>query len=784
MFAAFLAHWTHHLSESVDCLRQGLGASLEVGDYIHAGYCASIGAYYRFYRGDALPELEGDLADYSALCRRTGDVINGKLVEMLARVLATLRGETSGATMADASSDEVAFTLSTKSILLYLLGNYDEAIAAADRALPLPPGFFYIPERCYYRGLAVAAKLGSAPEEARGPLLAELRDAERTFRGWAEACPANHAHRHALLAAELAAHEGRADAALDLYDRAIALASEQGFIHQRALGNELAAKFHLARGRPRIARLYMNEAVYGYELWGAQAKVSALVNSFPELAATAETNAKPAGARTAERRLSDTPSHPSASITSSPSLDVMSAMRATQALAAELELSKLIKRLMHTLVESAGAQRGALILQRGDHLEINAVASTDPIVVDSGLSEPVENSERLSPAIVQFVARSGEAIVLRDATVDPRFARDRYVQRARPRSLVCLALQHQSRVTGVLYLENNAATDAFNPARVELLQVLAVQGAISVENAKLYGEVRAATIELREANEALAVFNQTLERKVEERTRELGETNRELAAAVSELKEKDERLKDDLAQARGFQQGILPPLPSSGPLAFAALYHPVDQVGGDIYDVCELAPGCYRIFLADATGHGVQASLRTIVLKSEYDRLKELHETPDHLLTELNQRLNSMFRPCEMLSAACCFDVDLRPAQGPILRYANAANPDLLRVSGQGVQAIPLDSSILGVPWSTPLPLLELPLVRGGTLLAYSDGACEQFGPSGEMFDLEAAVERAARTAADPQVLLDTVWRDLEAFRGDVALADDVTLVAVHVGPG
>jgi len=199
--------------------------------------------------------------------------------------------------------------------------------------------------------------------------------------------------------------------------------------------------------------------------------------------------------------------------------------------------------------------------------------------------------------------------------------------------------------------------------------------------------------------------------------------------------------------------------------------------------VCEPAPGCYRVFLADATGHGVQASLRTIVLKSEYDRLKDLHETPSRLLAELNERLVKSFRPQEMSSTVCCFDVDLRPPHAPVLRYANGVNPDLLRVSLRGIEAIYCDGPMLGLPSWTPPTLLEIPLAAGDTLVACSDGACEQLGPSREPFDLKAAVERAAHAAGDPQALLDAVWRDLETFRRDVPRADDVTLLAVHIRP-
>jgi serine phosphatase RsbU (regulator of sigma subunit) len=290
--------------------------------------------------------------------------------------------------------------------------------------------------------------------------------------------------------------------------------------------------------------------------------------------------------------------------------------------------------------------------------------------------------------------------------------------------------------------------------------------------------------ELEQDKARLEIFNQTLEHRVDERTRELGEANREIAANLTELKKKDKRLNDDLEQARNFQQSILPVLPEADTVAFGALYHPVDLVGGDIYDVCQFVPGCYRVFLADATGHGVQASLRTIVLKSEYDRLKNLHDTPDEVVADLNERLMKSFRPLEMLSTGCCFDIDLRPPRGPLLRYTNAVNPELLRVSGRKVETIFSQGALLGLPSSTAPALIDVPLAAGDVLVAYSDGACEQTGTSGEIFDVKAAVERAAQATADPRALLDAVWRELESFRGDTPLGDDVTMVAARIGDG
>ena len=107
--------------------------------------------------------------------------------------------------------------------------------------------------------------------------------------------------------------------------------------------------------------------------------------------------------------------------------------------------------------------------------------------------------------------RTKEQVVLSDATQEAIFATDPYITTEQPKSVLCAPLVKQGKLIGILYLENNLATGAFTPDRVEVLNLLAAEAAISIENARLYRS-------LEEANEQLADYSRTLEQKVEERT--------------------------------------------------------------------------------------------------------------------------------------------------------------------------------------------------------------------------------------------------------------------------
>ncbi|HVZ34273.1 MAG TPA: ATP-binding protein, partial [Polyangiaceae bacterium] len=209
-------------------------------------------------------------------------------------------------------------------------------------------------------------------------------------------------------------------------------------------------------------------------------------------------------------------------------LDLATAVRMTQTIASELVLDKLIERLMRSLVESAGAQRGFLIVPSEQQLRLAAAVSVEPDQVRLRLDESLESSSELATQVVQYVARTREPVVLAHAVSDRRFGNDPYVVGAQPKSILAVAMVHHGRLRGVLYLENNAAQAAFEPARLELLQFLAAQAATAIENATLYEE---------------------LEQRVAQRTVDLAAANERLQRSLKELSEAQRSLIDMSRQA-------------------------------------------------------------------------------------------------------------------------------------------------------------------------------------------------------------------------------------------
>ncbi|HMA92933.1 MAG TPA: GAF domain-containing protein, partial [Polyangiaceae bacterium] len=276
--------------------------------------------------------------------------------------------------------------------------------------------------------------------------------------------------------AEFAAFQGQQSEAIDLFDLAIRLAQEHGFLNQEALANELAVRFHWANKRRTVARAYLLDAMNAYERWGAVAKLRALRHQYAALLDDSELGsirpAAPLNLIDNVERMDGTIAQDSDASTLRPHgrLDLATAIRATEAIATELVVDRLWERLMRTLLENAGAQRGCLILERAGVLHIEATIAIEPNVVKLALAANLDDGEEAPPTLVQYVARTAEPVVLADAMRDTRFSNDPYVARVRPKSVLCVPMLQRGKLAGVLYLENNVATNAFSPARTELLQ--------------------------------------------------------------------------------------------------------------------------------------------------------------------------------------------------------------------------------------------------------------------------------------------------------------------------
>jgi signal transduction histidine kinase/FixJ family two-component response regulator len=374
----------------------------------------------------------------------------------------------------------------------------------------------------FYDSLVRVAVYSEVSQSERQGILDRVKANQEKMQNWAEHAPMNFLHKFYLVEAELHRVLGEKLEAMEMYDKAIALAKENEYINEEALAYELAAKFYLLWGKETIAQLYMQKAHYAYQVWGAQRKVEDLEEKYPQLLTGTSAHSK---TNTTVNQTTTTPTTTSHFRTST-SLDLATVMKAAQALSGEIVLSNLLSQLMKIAIENAGAEKGFLILDKSGKLLIEAQGNFDKNDVRVLRSIPIDDSQELPISIIHYVEKTHENVVLKDASAPGIFATDNYIVNSKPKSVLCTPLIHQGKLLGILYLENNLTTDAFTSDRLEVLKLLSSQAAISIENARLYTDLE----------EAL----QNLETKVEQRTLELQENNILLQQEIRERKRAEE----------------------------------------------------------------------------------------------------------------------------------------------------------------------------------------------------------------------------------------------------
>ncbi|RZM75677.1 AAA family ATPase [Leptolyngbya iicbica] len=509
---SFVRHWRDPLPETLPELQRGFQAGYETGDTEYAGFCAQLSTMHGLFAGEPLPELAERAQTFAEAILKFKKLPIYELIQQSRQTIANLQGTSEQPTALvgefydvqeklpqhlDANyRTAIFYAYSYQLMLHYSFGDYEGAIAAADAGqqyLEAVVALYITGWFTFYSALTQLALVATAAPQHRRQLIRAAKKNRRKLATWAASAPTNYAHKLALVDAELQRVQGRYQQAEIAYDRAIHLALDHQFISEAALANERAALYYLDQQRPKIATPYLQEAHYLYGQWGATAKVNALVDEFPQLTSL---NTDPTS-RSVYSTLGNTVSVHTTGGKSNDNLDWMTAMRASQALSEEIQLDKLLKTLMRLLIENAGAQRGLLLLETDGDFRIEAQGSVDQAedeqadveVTESIAIADIADADVLSVGIVNYVARTQNSVVLNDATQIGDFVQDAYVQAHQPQSILCAPLLNQGKLAGIVYLENNLTTGAFTPKRLELLNLISTQAAISIENARLYTDL-------------------------------------------------------------------------------------------------------------------------------------------------------------------------------------------------------------------------------------------------------------------------------------------------------
>jgi predicted ATPase/signal transduction histidine kinase/CheY-like chemotaxis protein/tRNA A-37 threonylcarbamoyl transferase component Bud32 len=566
----FTRPWKKHLKTTLDSFLSAYSSGIEMGDLEWAAFSLLVYSYCAYFSGKELTALEREMATYRDAIYKIKQETALNFHEIYWQAVLNILGRSDDpCCLKGKAYDEqirlplhqqandnsgIFYLYLNKLILCCLFENYAEAIentAIAEKYLGASIGLPVVPIFHFYDSLIQLAVYFDDSQSACQTILDRVKVNQEKMQKWAHHAPMNFLHKFYLVEAERHRVLGEKVEAMELYDQAIALAKANEYINEEALANELAARFYFAWGKEAIAQLYLQKAYYAYQIWGAQAKVEHLEAKYSQF--LTRTSAKSGTKATIPQRTTNYPE-------ADRNLDLATVMKAAQALSGEIVLSKLLTKLMQILLENAAAETGVLILEQDSKLFIEATGRVGQDEITVQLSTAVEMSQ-LPFSIINYVRQTQENVVLSDATCEGIFTADEYILTHQPKSVLCASIVHQGKLIGILYLENNLTTGAFTAERVEVLQLLSSQAAISIENARLYQDLAVANADLKRSHEQLEDYSKTLEAKVEERTvqlrQEVRDRKRAEETAQSANRAKSEFLANMSHELRTPLNGIL-----------------------------------------------------------------------------------------------------------------------------------------------------------------------------------------------------------------------------------
>jgi PAS domain S-box-containing protein len=487
ILGSFLEFWREPLAAIIPRYRKAVTGEIEHGDVPYGGYGLLIVVARELACGLPLTRIAEDSNKAVAFAECSANDISLYPLKGYDRLVAALRGQR-GASVEPATitieqvleelesraGDSVKYEHLAELKRCVLLGEFDNALRVMRRpgAASMTAGVIFYPvvEISFYQSLTLAATCDTHDAPARDATLAQLRSEEERFAKWAHECPANFACFQMMIAAELTRLTGDHPLALYRYEQAIAAAALYRLPNMQGLAAERAAAACADRGQHGHAADYLQVARAAYVAWEADGKV----RQIDALAA----------------RYRDSPGLPAPEQLDE-QLDVLSVSKASQAISGEIVLEKLLDTLMRVMIESAGAQKGCLVLfgTGGPYLAAEAQVEAQHVTVRR-THETNASAASLPESVLNYVRHSNEPVLLIDATEANSFSGDPYLQARRPKSLLCLPILRQRELTGLLYLEHRLVTHVFTADRLAVLRLLASQAAISLENARLYTELK------------------------------------------------------------------------------------------------------------------------------------------------------------------------------------------------------------------------------------------------------------------------------------------------------
>ncbi|WP_395687922.1 AAA family ATPase [Caenimonas koreensis] len=514
VFSTYGGHWFEPLEHVLPPLARAYEEAQAIGDPSFACYVHLVLFTVLVEMAPTIDVTLAELDEGIALCQRTGNVHAAALHMPLRQTLRALGAQTQPVgSFDDAQFDSAAFLArmgrfpfienaqsECRAMFALIMGDATQFSLCADRGmahLGNLGGYYMTVYAHLFVAIARAWEVQAVPERADAPsLLAQLQACLAWLTDRATDQPHNYLHLVRFVEAEKAWAEGNLAQAAMRFDMAMVEAANRDRPWHRAVITERAGMLQLAHGLAHVGRMLLSDACDQYQSWGATLKVAQLRHAHSFLRPLAQP-AHQHAERPASRSLGGS------STVSPDALDLMGVLRASQVLSSETSLDRLAFRVTEVLASLSGATKVLVLLWDDGKWWMLAPGSGES-------SMPVgQAGERglLPLSVLAYVERTGQALVVDDALLDDRFARDPYFASVPLCSLLATPIASQGTTRAMLLLENRYGRAAFNAQRLDAVMLIAGQLAVSLANAQLY---------------------EGLEQRVAARTRELEQTQAQL----------------------------------------------------------------------------------------------------------------------------------------------------------------------------------------------------------------------------------------------------------------
>lgn len=762
-YGGFIMHRTHPLRKVIIELERSFLGLQRKGDIVGSGLPALYFVSYALLSGRPLREVLEE-------CQRFIDAIremkNKMLLDctlpawMMANALSRQHTETPNLSLLDLSeADYVAGLAQHKTQNPFgwysihrlwfdvLFRRYADALhhVKGSEVFALTTPFAHeVVLRHFYLGLLYAATIGDVAEAQREDRVSEIRGHLAKVGLWAKSGPENTAAIHLILQGEYERITGRERDALESFDRAIDLAREHGLPQYQALANELAARLCQRQQRETLSLMYAKEAIFAYQTWGAQAKVDDVVRQFPELAL--------GEFRVEGRRAGN------ADGGGMQSLDIGSILKSSNVLVSEMNLDKLVGAVTYIMAENAGAERGLLLLCENDNWSIRSEVLVENVGDATSVAVPLESCQEISHSIVAYVQNTKHPIVFNEGDPSEGFASDPYIFNFQPKSILCYPIVSTGTLRGLVYLEHRSAPGVFTTERLEILKILAGQAAISLENARMYSEMR-----------------------------------------------EKMRMEGELETAQLVQRTLFPEETADfGAVQVAGSYEAASECGGDWWFYNEIGESVF-VWIGDVSGHGAGPALVTSAARAAVAVVRDFQDmSPARALAHLNRAVNQVSRG----RLGMTFFTGSLDKNTGLFTYANASHPNPILVRAGDIQAVAGESNkaralhrrllhlqsingpMLGDENTSVFsyPEERIQLEPGDMLLFFTDGLTEAYNRANAMWEERRMLRAFCEAALAGGSLEEVVGRLREScaqFRRDEPMRDDITFCVLrYVGKG